>query len=145
MIVNGDWSAYAAALGSREGSSNILPLIEMIGENFVLDEFDEFGVKNVFYRFLESGIEFVFDTDVLNAVIFYVKSDGEYSACLCLSKLFDGLIDEVGISDVMKYFEGTSFCKGTHGKWIKFDMGELFIHFEFDEGHALSKVTLFSS
>jgi hypothetical protein len=71
-MFKGEIGLYMEAIGVKEGSDNILPLIALIAENFELEYFDFQDICCVYYKFIKSGVEFVFEGGCLSAVMFFI-------------------------------------------------------------------------
>ena len=141
-MFKGEIELYIKAIGLQEGNNQILPLIGLLAENFELELFDFQDISNTYYKFLRSGVEFIFEEGYLTAIMFFVKPINDYSAYAKLDDLIYGLKSDMSKEGLMsQYGEPTEAGQGQY-YWFKYKVLGKFVHFEFDLNGVFLKLTL---
>lgn len=142
--LEGNINTFIAVLGAKEGSKDILRLMEIVSSDFDVDELSYQDECEIYYLFYKRGVDFYFkkvDGEcILYSVFFYlVESEGYFPYPF----IYDLICDfKYGLSkdDIIKFL-GEPDLKGSG--WVRYFYNGRNIHFEFNESSKLSQISIF--
>ncbi|KGQ69426.1 hypothetical protein OA57_11660 [Chelonobacter oris] len=142
MNLIGDINTFLDCLGLDEGDSDILSVITIIAMDFDIEELNDEGINQRYYKFNRRGVGFIFDKNgcfTLNAIFFHVEGDDEYMAYPFLNTLVNGISYFSSIVNVVSLL-GAPERQGMN--WVRYKLDEKYIHFEF-KNKILNMITIF--
>lgn len=78
--LHGEILPYLDALGTEDGSEEMLTAMELVGTTFSIDEFTSTGVHEKYLEFRRGGVEFLVLDGVVDTVFFSLAEDEEGAA-----------------------------------------------------------------
>lgn len=136
--IDGEIYTFINNLGLMQGDDKMLESIILIGTNFEYCESD--FEDSSYYKFFESGIEYLFEKKKLSGIFFFIKSNDQYKSYSSVDSLIEGINIYSNALDVIKLL-GSPNLSGN--KWIKYEVNKnKYIHFEFDVNDELKQITL---
>lgn len=145
MQLSGNINTFLPCLGAKKGDSCILDAFVVLACAFTIDRYRLENDDRESWQFFVRGSEFSFTNDVLDAFFFYIQPRDGYARYPFLRDFIVGLdytINHDGIARLLGTPERTGIHD--HGSYIRYRLGDHYLHFEFDHERALSLVTLFT-
>ncbi|WP_267098888.1 hypothetical protein [Xanthomonas sacchari] len=147
-----DWKSFILALGHTASSGEVSGVFDEINEMPVVssdpDDYGDPTVRTQYYQFFRHGLEFGFRSNELSFIHFFIKDQDSFFA-------YEGDIFGVGSENMNeasiigkfgppKDFGGGSYdaLLGYIQRWIKYEINEHEMRFEFLPDGSVWKVTL---
>ncbi|HDX1193610.1 TPA: hypothetical protein RNY37_002081 [Pasteurella multocida] len=142
--LEGNINTFIAALGAKEGSKDILKLVEIVSSDFDVDELSYQDEYEIYYLFYNRGVEFYFkkiDGEcVLYSVFFYLVEIEGYFPYPFVHELICNFKYGLSKDDIISFLGEPDF-KGCG--WVRYFYNGKNIHFEFNESSKLSQISIF--
>lgn len=146
MKLSDDMAAFVAALGRREGDSEILPAVAVLAVPFETEVFDS-EPRATYYSFWKRGVEFLFESDVLEAVNFFLRDpeDADYEPFDGLADLWPELADTPDRATLVGIL-GTPSDQGRDTyPWLLYECEGWYLRAELDRQDRIRRLTLLYS
>lgn len=140
MKINGDLTKFIDCIGLKEGDSNILKMISIIGVEFEIEEINFADFQQVNYLFLKRGVDFVFDNHKYLESIFFYINQNERVYYPFLSELINGFNYKYKKNNIIIMF-GKPYEEGKD--WVKYKIKDKYIHFEFNASGFIKLISIF--
>lgn len=140
MILLGNVNIFMDCIGRAIPDKKILDAVSIVAMDFEISETSYDGEKISYWEFFKRGVTFQFDeSDTLKVIFLYIQNNDGYLRYPFLDDLIVGVNYDSSKSEVEKLL-GPSRRQGQ--KWIKYEMENKYLHFEFGPNDKLNLITI---
>ena len=140
MILQGNVNVFLDFIGRSIPDKKILDAVSIVAIDFETSKTNYDGEKISYWEFFKRGVTFQFDeNDTLKVVFLYIQNNDEYMKYPFLDDLIVNVNYDSLKSDIENLL-GTPEKKGQ--KWIKYEIEDNYLHFEFGLNDKLSLITI---
>jgi len=140
MNILGNVNIFLDSIGRTMPDKIILDAVSIIAMDFETSITNFDGEKLSYWEFFKRGVTFQFDeNDTLKVVFIYIQNNDEYVKYPFLDDLIVDVNYDSTKLDIEKLL-GPPEKKGQ--KWIKYEMENKYLHFEFGLDSKLSLITI---
>lgn len=140
--INGDANVFIDCIGRRHPDNRILEAAAIVATDFSITE-TNYDEQITYWQFFQRGVCFAFDdTEQLNTVFIYAQNSQQYQTYPFFKDLIEGLDDSSSRQDIVKLL---GFPCAYNKQYIKYYLGNKYIHFEFDTYETLALITISQS
>ena len=125
--IRGEILTYLEAIGSEDGSDEMIAAMEAVGTRFILDEYTSAGTREKYLCFEKGGVEFLLHDGVVETVDFYLRDNKEYTAYAHPNALVEGVSLGTTRAEVIALL-GTP--RQNRERFLLYAVGSAFVHFQ---------------
>ncbi|TNH02222.1 hypothetical protein [Testudinibacter sp. TR-2022] len=132
---------FFEALGESNPNDNILNAFRFLNTGFRHEKISYGGVESEYWRFLDTGVEFEFDTkNMLKSIILFIKKQQKFQPYSDVRNLILGLRKESNSKDVEKLIVNLGFQPVD---MMTYELNNKFIIFQFDANDELQFIRFY--
>lgn len=140
MTLLGNVNIFIDCIGRALPDKKILDAVSIVAMDFEISETSYDGEKISYWEFFKIGVTFQFDeSDTLKVIFIYIQNNDEYLRYPFLDDLVVGASYDSSKFEIEKLL-GPSRRQGQ--KWIKYEMENKYLHFEFGLNDKLNLITI---